>query len=217
MSFSSDTKEELSRIGELERHCMVSELSAIISLCGKVTMEGQDCSIVLHTENVAVARRFYSLIRNIFDFQPLVSATRHNYLKKNRYYMISVRDRTMTLKILKTLALIYNLGRFQEDRSYRDNPVIQRTCCQRAYLRGAFLSAGSVTDPEKNYHFEIACQNVDLADLIRDSARLPQSPVPVSDAPTVSPAAARRREERNGTGGRPSGGLPCLGKAFLPP
>ncbi len=168
MSFSSDAKEELSRIGEQERHCMVAELSAIISLCGKVTWEGADCSIILHTENVAVARRFYSLIRNIFNYQPVVSATRHNYLKKNRYYMISVRDRTMVLKILKTLALLDNLGRFQEDRSFRDNPVIQRTCCQRAYLRGAFLSAGSVTDPEKNYHFEIACQRADLADQIRD-------------------------------------------------
>ncbi len=168
MSFSSETKEELSRIGDQERHCMISELSAIISLCGKVTREGTGYSIVLHTENVAVARRFYTLIRQTFDYQPEVSTTRHNYLKKNRYYMISIRNRSMALKVLKTLAQIDNLGRLQEDRSIRDNPVLQRTCCQRAYLRGAFLSAGSITDPEKNYHFEIVCQREDLADQIRD-------------------------------------------------
>ena len=168
MSFSSDAKEELSRIGDQERHCMISELSAIISLCGKVTREGSGYTIVLHTENVAVARRFYTLVRHVFDYQPEVSATRHNYLKKNRYYMISIRNQDRALKILKALAQIDNLGRLREDWSIRDNPVLQRTCCQRAYLRGAFLSAGSLTDPEKNYHFEIVCQGADLAEQIRD-------------------------------------------------
>ena len=37
------------------------------------------------------------------------------------------------------------------------NLVIQNPCCRRAFLRGAFLAAGSISDPERSYHFEIVC------------------------------------------------------------
>lgn len=36
--------------------------------------------------------------------------------------------------------------------------LVQSSCCKRAYIRGAFLAAGSVSDPEKSYHFEIVCE-----------------------------------------------------------
>ena len=55
-----------------------------------------------------------------------------------------------------------------EEFSVKDNPVLQRTCCRRAFLRGAFLSAGSITDPEKNYHFEIACISSEKAAQIKE-------------------------------------------------
>ena len=55
-----------------------------------------------------------------------------------------------------------------EEFFVKDNPVLQRTCCRRAFLRGAFLSAGSITDPEKNYHFEIACASKEKAEQLRE-------------------------------------------------
>ena len=59
MSFSSDVKEELSRLEGHEKHCRIAELSAIIRLCGKVHAETSGHgSILLHTENVAVARYY---------------------------------------------------------------------------------------------------------------------------------------------------------------
>ena len=157
MSFSSEVKEELSHVDGHEIHCKIAELAAIIGLCGRLQCEEGRYSLILHTENVAVARRFYSLIKEVFYLQPGVSTTQHDYLKKNRFYMISVKDSVQTLKILKTVQLINNLGQMDEEFFVKDNPVLQRTCCRRAFLRGAFLSAGSITDPEKNYHFEIAC------------------------------------------------------------
>lgn len=45
--------------------------------------------------------------------------------------------------------------------------VLQRSCCRRAYLRGAFLAAGSVSDPEKSYHMEFVCTNMEQAEQIR--------------------------------------------------
>ena len=41
--------------------------------------------------------------------------------------------------------------------------VIQNSCCKRAFIRGAFLASGSLSDPEKSYHFEIVCQTKDKA------------------------------------------------------
>jgi hypothetical protein len=47
-----------------------------------------------------------------------------------------------------------------------DRILVERICCKQAFLRGAFLAAGSVTNPEKNYHLEIVCDSRDKADLI---------------------------------------------------
>ena len=168
MSFSSEVKEELSHVDGHENHCMIAELAAIIGLCGKIKCEDGRYSLILHTENLSVARRFYSLIKDVFHFQPQVSTTQHEFLKKNRFYMISIEESGQTLKILKTAQLINNLGQMDEEFSVKDNPVLQRTCCRRAFLRGAFLSAGSITDPEKNYHFEIACISSEKAAQIKE-------------------------------------------------
>ena len=111
MSFSSEVKEELSHVDGHENHCMIAELAAIIGLCGKIKCEDGRYSLILHTENVSVARRFYSLIKDVFHFQPQVSTTQHEFLKKNRFYMISIEESGQTLKILKTAQLINNLGK----------------------------------------------------------------------------------------------------------
>ena len=108
MSFASDVKEELSRLEGHERHCRIAELSAIIRLCGKVHTDtsGQG-SILLHTENVAVARRFYILMKSSFDIQPEVAVRRHQYLKKNRYYIISIQgDNFAAAGLADLLALL---------------------------------------------------------------------------------------------------------------
>ena len=78
MSFSSEVKEELSHLPSHEKHCAVAELAAIISFCGRVERSRDgEYSLELHTENAAVARRFYSLIKTVFCFQPEVSTTQH--------------------------------------------------------------------------------------------------------------------------------------------
>ena len=51
-------------------------------------------------------------------------------------------------------------GEIAEDLSLIHNVVVQNVCCKRAFIRGAFLSAGSISDPEKFYHFEITCASM---------------------------------------------------------
>ena len=139
MSFSSEVKEELSHVDGHENHCMIAELAAIIGLCGKIKCEDGRYSLILHTENVSVARRFYSLIKDVFHFQPQVSTTQHEFLKKNRFYMISIEESGQTLKILKTAQLINNLGQMDEEFSVKDNPGIA------AYLLPQSIFARSIS------------------------------------------------------------------------
>ena len=54
-----------------------------------------------------------------------------------------------------------------EERKYSiDKQLVERGCCKQAFVRGAFLAAGSITDPEKGYHFEIVCDNEEQAKLL---------------------------------------------------
>ena len=63
MSFSSQVKEELSKECNNPRHCCIAETAAIISMCGKVIFDEKDrVRIEIHTENVTVARKYFTLL-----------------------------------------------------------------------------------------------------------------------------------------------------------
>lgn len=47
-------------------------------------------------------------------------------------------------------------------------PYLEKTCCKRAFIRGAFLEAGSITDPNKSYHFEIVCKSMKQAQFLQN-------------------------------------------------
>ena len=49
--------------------------------------------------------------------------------------------------------------------------LLSKSCCKRAFLRGAFLASGSISDPQKSYHFEIVCQEQEQAQLLQELYR----------------------------------------------
>ena len=68
MSYASKVKDELSRQNAQARHCQIAELAAIISLCGRVSISADDhFSIKIHTENAAVARKYFTLLGKTFN------------------------------------------------------------------------------------------------------------------------------------------------------
>ncbi len=158
MSFSSKVKEELSRQISPARHCQIAEIAAIISLCGKILIdEEDDYQIQISTENVAVARKYFTLLKKTFNISTDVVIRRNAYLKKNRTFYVTVAEDGDARKILLATKLLDEHGEIGEDLSVVGNLVIQNPCCRRAFLRGAFLASGSISDPEKFYHFEITC------------------------------------------------------------
>ena len=158
MSFSSKVKEELSKECNSPRHCCIAETAAIISMCGKVIFDEKDhVRIEIHTENVTVARKYFTLLKKTYNINTDISIRHSSSLNKSRSYILSVNDDETARKILMTCRLMKPFGVIEEDFSISDSLIIQRECCKRAFIRGAFLASGSVSDPVKTYHFEIVC------------------------------------------------------------
>ncbi|MBQ5917334.1 MAG: DNA-binding protein WhiA [Lachnospiraceae bacterium] len=171
MSFSKEVKEELSRQLPSARHCCIAETAAIISLCGHVKISSQDrFSVKIHTENIAVARKYFTLLKKTFNIVAEITIRQNAYLKKGRTYTITVNNHEEAVKILTTCKLLDD-GDIVENMSVYDNTVIMNSCCKRAFVRGAFIASGSISTPEKFYHFEIVCNSYDkavqLSDLIK--------------------------------------------------
>ena len=157
MSFSGNVKEELSHHLGSARHCRIAETAAIISICGGVMIDSRGrYSLKIHTENLSVARKCFTLLTKTFNIRTDI-AIRTNRMKGSVSYYIVVKEHDAALRILQATKLINQYGEVEEELSVVRNIVIQETCCKRAFIRGAFLASGSMSDPEKSYHFEIVC------------------------------------------------------------
>lgn len=169
MSFSSRVKEELSRQLSPARHCQIAEIAAIISLCGRIQISENDrYRIKISTENAAVARKYFTLLKKTFNIGADISIRRNAYLKKSRTYTVLVSDHEEALRILQATKLIDEHGEVGENLSLVKNIVVQNACCRRAFIRGAFLASGSISDPEKFYHFEIVCATMAKAEQLKN-------------------------------------------------
>ena len=169
MSFSSRVKEELSRQISPARHCRIAEIAAILSLCGRIQISAEDrYCIRIHTENVAVARKYFTLLKKTFNIVTDVTIRRNVHLRKNHVYTVTVGNHEDALRVLQATKLIGPDGEIGENLSVIRNVVTQQACCRRAFIRGAFLAAGSISDPEKFYHFEIVCAAEAKAEQLRE-------------------------------------------------
>ena len=164
MSFSSTVKEELSRQLTTARHCQIAEMAAILSLCGRVKISAYDhFAIAIHTENLAVARKYFTLLKKTFNINTDVLIRQGLLPARSRTYVVAVREHEDALRVLQAAKLLDANGEIAEDLSLVHNVIVQNTCCRRAFIRGAFLAAGSISDPEKFYHFEITCASMGKA------------------------------------------------------
>lgn len=164
MSFSSEVKEELSRQISTARHCQIAEIAAIISMCGGVSISAENqYSLKIHTENISVARKYFTLLKKTFNINTEVSIRQSTGPRKSRIYSVLLKDHEESLRVLQAAKLLDADMEIRENFSMADNLVIQRSCCRRAFIRGAFLAAGSISDPKKSYHFEIVCTSEEKA------------------------------------------------------
>lgn len=151
MSFAAQTKKELTMVDSLPC-CVRAELSALIRMNGTVQLSNHKVILDISTENAAIARRIYILLKKRYNVHTEVLVRKKMRLKKNNIYIVRVPVRVA--EILNDLCIVKEGYQFEDGI---DKTLIRKTCCKRAYLRGAFLAGGSVNNPEgSSYHLEIA-------------------------------------------------------------
>ena len=147
MSFSGKIKEELAQHYAKARHCNLAELSALVHMSGSFEKDGYGrCILKLHTENDGVARKCFTLLGKTFNISTDI-AIRRNTAKGSCSYYIRAKGEEL-------LAV--------------ENVIVQAVCCKRAYIGGAFIASGSMSDPDKSYHFEIVCGTLKQAEYLRN-------------------------------------------------
>ncbi|UCZ52631.1 DNA-binding protein WhiA [Bacillus shivajii] len=150
MSFASMTKKELTQL-DVKPCCAKAELAALIRMNGSISLRQMQITLDIQTENAAIARRIYTLIKKIFDVHVELLVRRKMRLKKNNVYVVRVSKEARYM--LENLSIVDATFAFTREIS---SELIKKDCCKRSYLRGAFLAGGSVNHPEtSSYHLEI--------------------------------------------------------------
>lgn len=156
MSFSMNIKDEISKI-ESTKTEQIAELSAIIRNSGDISN-----NIKITIENNSIARRIFKLLKDIYNVTPSITIRRRYGFNNNLIYILKINKKCQS--ILKDLSIIDHNGNYLNipgEYLISDNEDI------RAYLRGVFMTCGSVNDPKTSrYHLELIVNNENYANFI---------------------------------------------------
>lgn len=144
MSFSGEVKEELVKQLPTARHCQLAELAAILIYTGAVKEEGQSFCLDAQEESSFCLRKSCLLLQKTFE----MSVSAEEIENGTKHFQINDSD-----NIKKVLQAI----KYSKQDTLVNPVVIKSICCKRAFLRGTFLSIGSMSNPEKGYHLEFVC------------------------------------------------------------
>ena len=168
MSFSSETKNELARVKDIDVNDKQAELSAIVRMSGTIQFAGlRKINVKITTELNSVARRVFKLLKKEFDIETTISVNKNQMLKRNNSYVLMVKSENGAEKLLKKLGILEDRDGFFPTNCI-PKEIFEDDILKKAYLRGAFLGGGSISDPEKNYHMEFVTNNEDYANSLRD-------------------------------------------------
>lgn len=171
MSFSGSVKEELLGCIDNARHCRIAEIAAFLAFDGEIVrLPSGEIDLRVSSENESLVRKYFTLLEKTFTMGNSVSID-DRITKKNNRFVVELEEPESAVKILQAVKLLGNDRTPQVLDALVNQMVVQRNCCRRAFIRGAFLCAGSISDPEKFYHFEIVCGSkakaVQLMELIQ--------------------------------------------------
>jgi len=157
MSFSSTAKSEICRAEFTGECCEMAELSALIHTAGSINISGGAFTLKIETENAAVARRVFLLVKRLYGVH--ASTEMHsNSLKHNHIYSLLIGEGSARMVALDTRLIGEDGLSFGAQASFLKN-----RCCMISFVRGAFLGGGSITNPEKRYHMEFVCGQNEFA------------------------------------------------------
>lgn len=169
MSFASETKNELARIEPEKKCCMLAEISGFLRVAGSIGLVGfGKFKIIVTTDNPAVARHYKKLIQDYFGIETKLEIGEGKAIGKNRSskkfsYSITIDADNRSEQILREtgILLVREGNNYISDGIY--SGIVRTKCCKKAYLRGVFMGAGTMSDPEKSYDLEFVLDSANMA------------------------------------------------------
>ena len=148
--------------------CLVAEIAALTQTSGALGfLGGGRFTVTYQVEHAGVARRLFRMLKEGLHLSPRLHVVEHARLGGRRTCVLTVGAGDAP-RLLETLDMM----KTEEDgkmtlRRTVPHPQLSKPCCRKAYLRGAFLGSGSMTNPEKGYHLEWNCADEALGESLR--------------------------------------------------
>ena len=153
VSFTAEVKDELSRVQPACEDCEYAELAAMVRICGTLSFRGSGrFSLYVSTETGSVARTVYNLVHKLLKLETLYTP-RRSRLHRVRNHLIELPEQDGLDEALTNLGIL-SPGRGLAPGIPRH--LLERGCCQAAFIRGAFMAGGFIADPRGDFHLEIA-------------------------------------------------------------
>ena len=166
MSFSSVVKDELARVSPEAAEVRRAELSALLLYGGKWKPEEEQ--LLFSSEHAGTVRKYFTLVRNEYRIKDSFVIQKKPSLKRAHTFSAVLTGNVSVRILLDGL-------HFRADASGDIVSCVKREEApeqeERAFLRGAFLAAGSLSDPGKSYHMEFVCPDEEKAGVLKELLR----------------------------------------------
>ena len=187
MSLSDDLRAELAAISPTRGCCRLAEVSALFHSAGSVHLRGRGrVSLHLDVATSAIARRAFSLLRELGIASEIRTYNRHAFDRATRYQLHVAGDPRATATLVE--AGVLDARRRPVERPPRR--VVGRACCRGAYLRGSLLGGGSLSGP-RSPHLEIRTTSREGAEFVQRVAAAGEGRLAVLDRGSHAVAYAK--------------------------
>lgn len=160
MTFTSDVKEELAHVEPVCKHCNKATLSALMRIEGTLFVSGPgQYRVEMVIDSASTARLAIKLLHEIYNLDTEI-VVRRSVLHKTPNYLIEIPRQNGLSDALLDLGILLEGGGLNMGVS---DKLVAKQCCAAAYLRGAFLGSGFISDPKNDFHFEMSVESEDLA------------------------------------------------------
>lgn len=161
MSFTSEVKDELSRVEPGCSHCEKATLAALVRIEGTLFLGGGNrYRLELATDFPAVARLIIRLLHEVYRLKTELTV-RRSVLNNTPNFLIEVPAQPHLKESLIDMGVLSEEGGLEMGIKPE---LVEKRCCMAAYLRGAFLGSGFVSDPKGDFHFEILAETMPMAE-----------------------------------------------------
>ncbi len=161
MSFSSDVKNEIIASANDTKKQRTAFVLGMVSFGARLITEDKHIKMRFVTENPKIARKLYTLIKN--DFAIPSKLTIHK-TPKNIMYTLGIDDEKYIEELFCSIGLLKRGESIRSFLSFKiPSSAVSNSACKKAFIKGAFLGGGSISDPRKNSHLEFVTSHYKLS------------------------------------------------------